>query len=315
MNNRRLAILAGLGIVELWIVGLMIRSVSGGRNESVYPASAPNVAFASGQQNAPGRDVSRSVDAGAQPHVVIDDRNATLTVSVRPGTTVSVTEQTVVRGWVHGTRHPIKVERTADGVRIERGDGPLDVMMGSVERRLDVVVPPASRLDVTNAGSTTVSGLRADATLHSDDGSISVSDHRGGIDVRTDDGRVELHDVEAPSVSVRSDDGRVVLDRVVADTVDATTDDGRIEVARSLLRGGKIATKSGRVNLGLDPRSDVTVSARTSSGKVIAKAPLTAVGGGNDDETQQSTIRVGNGSGSLEVGTDDGSITVAAGGV
>ncbi len=312
MNNRRLAIVAGLGVVELWIIGLMILSLGGGHAPA--PAGTPNVAFASATQNAPAGEVSRLVESGPAPHVVIDDRNAQLTVSVRSGTTVSVTEQTEVRGWVHGTRRPIRVERTADGVSIVRGDGPLDVIMGSVERRLDVVVPPATRLEVTDAGSTTVSGLRADATLHSDDGSIVVSDQRGAVDVRTDDGRVELHDIDAPSVQVRSADGRVVFDRVRADRVDASTADGRIVVTRSLLRGGTIHTRDGRVQLALDPRSDVTVSARTSSGKVIARAPLTAVVGGDADDAP-ATIRVGNGSGSLEVGSDDGSITIEAEGV
>lgn len=313
MNNRRLAIVAGLGIVELWIVGLMIRSIGGG-HDSGSSTGAPNVPFASAAQNVPARQVSRTIEAGPAPHVFIDDQNATLRVSVRLGTTVSVNEEVDVHGWVHGTRRPIVVERTADGVQIVRGDGPLDVMMGSVERRLDVVVPPASRLEVKNAGATEVSGLRAGATLRSDDGSIVVNDQRGALDVHTDDGRVELHDVEAPSVQVDSDSGRVILDRVRTDRVDATTDDGRIEVMRSLLRGGRVETKSGRVNLTLDARSDVTVSARTASGKVIAHPPLTAAGGGDDGDSP-ATIRIGNGGGSLQVGSDDGSITIAVGGV
>jgi hypothetical protein len=311
MNNRRLALVAGLGVVEVWIIGMMVRSLNGG-HESGYSTSTPNVAFASAPLTAPGRPDLRVVDAGPAPHVVIDDRNATLTVSVRAGTTVSVNEDTDVHGWVHGTRRPIVVERTADGVQILRGDGPLDVIMGSVDRRLIVVVPPAAQLDVRNAGSTTVSGMRAGTTLHSDDGSITVRDQRGAVNVRTDDGRVELHDVDAPSVDVASDDGRVVLDQVRADHIEATTDDGRIEVARSLLRGGTIQTKSGRVSLTLDPRSDVMVSARASSGRVIAEPPLTSAGSGDDDSP--STIRIGNGSGSLEVGSGDGSITIAAAG-
>jgi DUF4097 and DUF4098 domain-containing protein YvlB len=106
----------------------------------------------------------------------------------------------------------------------------------------------------------------------------------------------------------------VTFDGVRADRVAISTDNGRIDVVRSVLRNGKIQTDNGRIRLALDPNSDVTVSAHTSSGKVVAEAPLTVVSGGDDDDAP-STIRVGNGAGRLEVGSDDGSITVAAGGV
>lgn len=313
MYNRRWAIVAALGVVELWIVGLMLRSISGG-HVSAHAADGPKTSVASGPQNAPTLGASRSVDTGPAPHVVIDDKNAKLTVSVRPGTTVSVNEETGVHGWVHGSRHPIVVKRTADGVQIVRGDGPLEVFMGFIERRLDVVVPPAARLEVRNAGSTTIAGLRADVAVHSEDGSIVVSDLRGALDARTEDGRIELFDVDAPSLDVVSDNGRIVLDRVRADTIAVTTDDGRIEIGRSLLRGGKIRTGSGRIVLGLDPRSDVTVSARASSGKVLAESPLIATSAGEDDR-MPTIVRFGAGSGRLDVGTGDGSISIRAGGV
>ncbi len=302
-----MAIVAGLGVVELWVVGLMICSVAGGHMANFSRLSAHRTAPDAGLRAA------KTLETGPAPHVVIDDKNATLTVTVQPGTIVSVSEKTDVQGWVSGKRRPLVVERTADGVRIARGDGPLEVFMGLVERRLDVIVPPAARVDVRNAGSTALSGLRADAVLHSDAGSIVVNDQRGTLDVRTDDGRIELHGVVAPSVELASDSGRIVLDGVQADRVAVSTDDGRIDVWRSLLHAGKMQTANGHIGLELDPRSDVTVSARTSSGKVTADAPLLLAGG--DGGHSSSSIRVGNGSGRLEVGSDDGSIRVSAGGV
>jgi ferric-dicitrate binding protein FerR (iron transport regulator) len=310
VSNRRLAIVAGLGIVELWIVGLMIRSVCGGHDPD-FSASAAHPPY--GTANA-GR-TAQTLETGSAPHVVIDDEDATLTVSARAGTTVAVHEDRQLRGWFHGTDLPVRIERTADGVRIARADGGVSVAFGSEREQLEVVVPPDASVDVTAAGSTTVKGLRAAINLHTDDGSVAISDQRGSVQVKTDNGRIELHDVEAPAVDVGSDNGRVTFDRVTADRVAITTDNGRIDVSRSLLRGGKIQTDSGRIRLALDPRSNVTINATASSGRIDAQAPLSAVAGGNgssDDDGAQSTIRVGNGSGRLEVGSDDGSISVLA---
>jgi hypothetical protein len=312
MNNRRWAIIAGLGIIELWILGLMVRSVHGSR-ESGYAMPDARVGFASPAAAAGGSRTERTLETGPAPHVTIDDDDAVLTVSVRPGTAVSVIEERRVRGWVRGGDQPLSIERTSDGVSIERSSG-IAVAFGSIERRLDVVIPPGTDLDVQNAGTTTLSGLRADASLHSDNGSVIVSDHRGALTVKTDNGRIELHDIAGPSVDVSSDNGRVIFDGVRTDAVAIETDNARIEIARSVLRGGKIQTDNGRIRLALDPSSNVTVTAHAASGKVIAEAPLHAVRTGDDDDAP-STIQVGSGAGQLEVGSDDGSITVLAGGV
>jgi hypothetical protein len=324
MSNRRLAIVAGLGVVELWIVGLMIRSFSGSSaaelpapamHLSVVAPAGPDMASSVGPR---GGRIARSFQTGTAPHVVIDDDGATLGVTVRSGSTVDVSEQTQIAGWVQGANRPATIEKTSDGVRIVRDDpGPI-VSMGLIHRRLDVVVPPQTRLEVQNAGSMTIAGLRADTTLHSDDGSILVRDTRGSVTVKTDDGRIELDDVAGPTIDVASGDGRITLDHVSAGGVTIASDDGRVDVSRSLFRGGKIQTGNGRIELALDAKSDVTVNAHTSSGKVTAQAPLTAVrsgGGDDDDDDAPSTIRVGSGAGRLDVGSDDGSITVLAEGV
>jgi hypothetical protein len=301
VSNRRWAIVAGLGIVELWIIGMMIRSVGGG------PESVLGVPAAGGR-------TAKTLETGSAPQVVVVSGEAALTVSARPGTTVSVAEVRASGGWMQGSVRPVRIDKTSAGVRIVEPDGASAVGLGVFRRRLDVVVPPDARLEVQNAGSIRVSGLLAAATLRTDNGSIIVTDGRGALDVKTDDGRIELRDVDAPGVDVGSENGRVVFDRVRADRVAVVTDDGRVDVSRSLLRGGKIQTDAGRIRLGLDPRSDVTVSVRSAAGKVSVEPPLTVVRAG-DDDNGPATIRVGNGAGALAVGSDDGSITVLAGGV
>lgn len=279
----------------------MLRSVAGGSAvHSSHPAAHET-----------DTRTLRTIEGGSSPSVVIDDDDAVLNVTVRAGTTIGVREQPLRGGWFHHGDPPLQIEKTADGVRIVREAGHLTFEIRSGRRELDVVVPPQARLDVRNAGATTVAGLRAAAMLHSDDGPIAISDHVGDLRVTSDNGRVALRDVTAPSVSVTTDNGRVTLDRVEADRAAVSADNGRIDVMHSLLRGGKIQTDTGRIQLGLDARSDVTISAQTSSGKVVAESPFSlapeaaATGGA-------ATIRIGNGAGRLEVGTDDGSITITA---
>ncbi len=312
MKNRRLALIAGLGVVELWIVGMMIHSVHGNSRGRGLTLPATHLSAGSPAEAATsGNRTEKTLETGPVPHVVIDDDDATLNVSVRAGTTVAVSEETLTGGWMQANGHRLSVEKTADGVRIARPDAGFVVFMGEMRRRLDVVVPPGTRLDVDNAGASTISGLRAAATVHTDEGSIALSDLRGTVEAKTDNGRIELTDVEAPSLDLTSDNGHIVLDRVRADSVAIETDNGRIEVGRSVLRGGTVKSDSGRIRLGLDGQSNVTISAHTSSGKVTAQAPLSAVRGDGDDAP--SAIRVGSGAGKLDVGSDDGSITVLGG--
>jgi len=166
MENRRLAAIAALSIVELWILGLMVRSVSGGGSHESNFASAETRGPTSG-------GFERTIATGPAPHVVIDDDDAVLGVSVRSGSTVSVSERLRTSGWgMHGFRQLSMVAKTADGVAVSGPDGAI-VVAGSVDRRLDVVVPPGTTLEVKNAGSMTVAGLHGEATLHSDDGTIT----------------------------------------------------------------------------------------------------------------------------------------------
>ena len=310
MRNRRLAIIAGLGVVELWIVGLMLRSVAGGHDAGALITSA-QIGSAS---PAPARDGgARTIETGSAPDVVIDDEGATLTVTALTGASVAVRNRSE-HGWFDHHEAPLRIEKTSGGVQILRAPGDAGIMFGSPRRELDVVVPPQARLEVRNAGAMVVSGLRADAVLHSDDGSVRVRDNRGDLRVSTDNGRIELSDVEASYVEAGSDDGRITFDRVRADRVAVSTDNGRIEVQRSRLRGGKIQTDNGRVTLGLDPHSDVLISAKTESGKISAASPLIVTGSGEEDDAP-ATIRVGSGSGALDVASSDGSISIRSGGM
>ncbi len=312
--NRRWAVIAGLGVVELWVVGLIVRSIAGGGHHAVEAAvpAAPAVYTSPAFTRA---DIDRTILTSNAPSVIIDAAGFALNVAVRAGRTVSVRELGRGHGWMRENEQPLDIRQSAGGVTILRPGNDTDVMFfGSNERRLEVIVPPDARLDVRNAGATTVAGLRADATLHSEDGSIMVSDHAGALHVTTDDGSIELVNVAGSAIEAGSHDGHITFDRVRADRVAVTAGDGSIDIVRSLLHGGKIQTEDGRVALGIDPLSNVTISASSSSGEVNAQTPLQATAGGDDDDAPKS-IRIGDGYGRLDVGSDDGSISIRTSGV
>jgi hypothetical protein len=304
MINRRLAIVAALSVVELWVLALMIHSV-GPKGEPDLPALRVRNGFPA---TAPAAGPPWAIETGSEPHVVVEVEDASLDVNARPGTTVEIAEPTHWR--VDRAHRPLTFEKTSDGVRIAQSAG-ISLIRRSDERRLDVVVPPGTRLDVRKAGTMHVAGLRTDLVLHTDIGSIVVTDQRGGVvHLTTENGRVELHGVEAPSVDIGSEDGRIVFDRVRADRVAISAGAGRIDIASSVLRGGKLQSGNGRIRLAIDPTSNVTVSARATAGKVTVVPPLMAVRSG--DDAAPAAIRVGNGSGRLDVDSADGSITVIA---
>jgi hypothetical protein len=300
-NARRRTLIIVFVIAELVIVGLMFRSIgfSGYGRGTVSMASAGIPA-----------DVHTTIATSLRPHVVIDDDDATIVVRGTSGTSVRVDEQTVVRGTVRGIRG-LHVERTSDGVRIDRGgEEHVTIMFGELERTLTVSVPEQTQLDIVAADEARVEGLRADASIHAIDGGITVNDHRGSLDVRGDDGRVLLSNIEGASVSVKNSDGDVELSRVHTPSLDVHTDDGGI-VGRNLsVDGGMIGAGDGKVDLHFAAGNNLTIETSTSDGHLDVVPPLVMSPGSGDDE--HHSIRIGNGGGHLDVTTSDGRITIAA---
>jgi DUF4097 and DUF4098 domain-containing protein YvlB len=106
------------------------------------------------------------------------------------------------------------------------------------------------------------------------------------------------------------------LTGVRAGTLSVEADNGRIDGSAVSADGGKIATDNGRINLGLAQDNNITVTAHASSGKVIAKMPLAfdPLAGDGDNDEQPRTLRLGNGTGKLEVSSGNGTITISMGG-
>ncbi len=196
MRNRRLVLIAALATMELWILGLMIRSVGGSRvPAAASPAGTLHIAYVA---EAAEPEVLRSVETSTTPQVFIDDVDANITITARVGKTVAVTESTHLAGWVQGAHLPLTVVRTGDIVHIGREHLSVVVSMGILERRLAVSVPPGASVHVGRADAISLTGLRGSASLLSDRGSVEVRDMRGSLTARSADGRIELTDVDAP---------------------------------------------------------------------------------------------------------------------
>ncbi|GAC1401850.1 MAG: hypothetical protein NVSMB64_00710 [Candidatus Velthaea sp.] len=311
-NNRRYAVIAALVVVELIIVSAMVRSFDSIGAHRAYASGMP-FEFGSPAVAAPGGHTTATVETTATPHVVIDDDLADLTIAVKPGSSVHVDEQMTRRGFARGMPETrLIVEKTSDGVRIARADRHvgLHFMMGPIERRLDVSLPPGAHVEVLNAGRTEAAGLRERASFHTDNGAIIVHDHRGDVDATSSNGRIQLRDVDGSTIGATTDNGRVELDQVRANEIAVHTDNGRIVTTRTTIAGGKMETSNGRIELGFGRNTNLTVTAHSSNGKVRAEAPLAAVAADGADEDQPRTITIGNGSGRLEVTSDNGSITI-----
>jgi hypothetical protein len=317
--NHRLTVVAVLVVVELALLGSMISALDFSHDSSsdhIVMGLAP--ALAATEKTTPV--LNKTFETGSAPAVFIDDGSSAVNVTVRPGHAVVVREQIKSSGWVlHTRRAKLDVSFADNTVSIvRRGSDPM-VMAGAYERSFNIVVPPGTRLEIANAADIRVNGLRDAAKLHSENGSIEVRDHRAAVTASSDNGRIELHDVIASTAEISTGNGRIVFENVRADALTAHTDNGRIDASGVTTRGGTIESGNGRIELGLAQGNDLTVTAKASAGKVTAESPLAfeprASGDDNDDNDVPRTLRMGNGTGKLQVSSDNGSITMSQGGV
>ena len=220
-----------------------------------------------------------------------------------------------------GGRAPVVSATDTDGtIRVTRGP-----VTGSVftswESKVRLIVPPGTRLTVAHAGSIDVRGLRAAASLNSDDGSIIVHDFQGDLAASSSNGRIEVTDASGASLHADASNGRIVLTNVAAQHVDLISSNGRIEGTGLRLRDGIVSSSNGRVSLHFAAGTDATITASASNGGVSVTG-LPAAGGvaparssdddddDDDDSRGAKTVRIGSGAGHLDVESSNGSIDI-----
>ena len=99
----------------------------------------------------------------------------------------------------------------------------------------------------------------------------------------------------------------MTLTHVDARKIDASSSDGRVDGTDLLLHDGRVTSSDGRVSLRFAAGADTTVNATVDDGHIDVTGFGTTPAG-DDDSRSAQTIRVGAGSGRLDVHAGDGSI-------
>ena len=294
----RASIVAMLVAVEIAIVGIALYTV---RNvASVHAAGFVAKTIA-------------PLDAGSAPLVAIDDADSRVDVAPSSDGLVHVKDFTDVHGSFFGSHSSIAqlaVKRTTDGVSISRpSSGSVNVAFWWSERRIEVDVPSGSRLEIARCSGAHVSGVEGGVVVASQDGRITLTDLRGTIQAKSDDGSITATRVRGDNLVLQSSDGHLKLEDVAASSLDAQTRDGSIEAHGLAIAGGAqhavLHTGDGSIRVALATGADLTVDASTSDGHIDVDGNAASNG---DSDSAQRTVRVGNGSGSLQLSSGDGSI-------
>lgn len=275
MRYTRTGIIAVLVAVEVFIAGTIVAVAGGfsGQPGAFRSASYQPVSLA-------------PIDAGSQPHVVVRDPDSHLVITASNDGQVHVTDATRVAGWLWGAapKH-VQMQRTPDGVVIERPSAPRTLIFGFESSRTEIALPPNATLDIQQAGGT------------------DLSDLTGVIAVHSNDGHIEAHNIRSSQLSFSSADGHIYLDDVSADRIDAATADGSIHATALHTGGGRLHTDDGSIRLTFADASNLTVHARTADGSI-------RVNGVRQRAESPADYTLGDGTGSLDVSTSDGSIRI-----
>lgn len=166
--------------------------------------------------------------------------------------------------------------------------------------------------------SRTADGVAISRPYHQRFFLMGMSEERIEVDV-PEGSRLEIGHSEGADVTgitggvyVRSQDGHIGLAEIKG-TVDVHSDDGTIRTHGLALTGNNtITTDDGRIELGLAPGADLNVEVGTDDGKITVDG--NRVGRDGDSDAAHYTTRFGNGSGSLRATSRDGSIHITTNG-
>jgi hypothetical protein len=297
-----IAVLVG---IELALVVMMIQAVHPGNSAPWHAAAMRGFHGPIGHERSGSGVSNYAFTTGANPSVTVDIAYADLTIERRdaPGITVNVPRT----GW-HGfgsSAPPITARQQGDGVIVSAPHG--SAWTFADDRMVTIAVSPGTRVIVQNAGNVNATGLRADASFNSNNGTVTVDDFN------------------APSLRVATSNGRLRLHNIVAPRFDASSGNGRVDGTALLVRDGRVDSSNGKVSLGFARGADTLVTAASSNGRVSVTgfnvsdtvAPAAAkAGDGDGDENDAGsatakTVRVGAGSGRLDVHASNGNINLS----
>jgi hypothetical protein len=286
-------------VIELAILGGMVRAVRGGSPPPSFvshtdpvPASLVPGQFVEGGAH-------KTFDTGAHPALIVDIGYADLTILARAGSQMDAGVSKSEMFGVFRATAPITAQQDGATLRIAKthDDG---FSMGD-DRMVTVLVPPGTDVTVVNAGDIKVTGLRGNASIKGvGNGSVTVVDY------------------DAPMLHVETSNGHISLHRVVTARLDADTSNGAIEGTGLQVHDGNVVTSNDHVSLGFAAGTDTLVTAETSNGTVrtagfpASSATATHADASDDDDDDDGpssqTLRIGAGTGRLDVHSSNGNI-------
>lgn len=285
----RAALIVVLVLVECAVGGEIVNAVRGDRPAQWFAPRTSAEAGSSPKLKEGGRH--RVFEAGSQPSLSVDIGNADLTIRAGDASRFDVSLSKSSDFGIFRATAPITARKDGETVAIATS-GEHGWSIGD-DRRVTVIVPPATRVTVTNAGDIQADGLRAESSFSSDHGTVVIEDY------------------DAPALRVAASDKRISLLRIAANSLDVTSDDGRIEGADLQVRDGTVKSSDGRVTLGFAAGSDTVVTAQSSDGTVHvadAQAAAASRAAHDGDGMSSATMRIGDGNGRFDVRSSDGNI-------
>jgi len=331
----RASIVGVLIAVEVVIVGVALYVIGGAGG---WSAMHPHGSFFMGMHHYSFEATPIApLEAGSSPAIAVDDPDSRVEIGPSSDGLVHVKDLTGVSGARFAGDSSIsqlRVTRTSNGVSIERPSHQHFFVFGSIDERIEIDAPPGSSFDVSRCSGADVSGIDGAVTVRSQDGHVTLADLHGTVDARSDDGYVDANGIHADSLAVESSDGHLALHDVAVATLTARTsdgsieagglaiagahpsatihtDEGRVRVAGTFAPGGtyNVSSNDGSLELALPNSSDLTVAASTGDGHIVVDGASIATG--DDSDSVQHTIRLGDGSGSLQLSTSDGAIHIS----
>lgn len=298
--------------VEVLIVGAVLALLRGGSGwHSAFAGSMSSSSSFVAQPIAP-------IAAGLTPRVQIDDPQSGIEVTTSSDGMIHVKDDTTFSGWRFGgsTSIPqLRVTRTLDGVAISRADYSTGGISIFSRQHVEIQVPAGARVAIGHCESAEITGLENGVDVASQDGHIGLHHLRGNVNAQSDDGHITADDLTANAIVLSTKDGHVDATGLnlngLAPRATIHTNDGSMKIGGVFPAGGtyEFTTGDGRITLNLSPGSDASVTASTGDGRIEIDGATY-----HGDDSASHAVRVGNGSSSMRVRSEDGSIHITTNG-
>jgi hypothetical protein len=288
--NQRATVIVALLALQASVVALGVVSVYSGLHAEPFGHHKPvTTAYADGPALV-ADGPPQTFHVGAAPKLYVDIDYADLTIDTGNPAQMEVSLRS--SDGIFDDKRDIVARAVGDTIHIsKRGD---EGMSSGDDRMVTVIVPPGTEVTVASGGDIKATGLQAAASISS-----------------VGRGSVAIEDFDGPRLRVSSTHGSILLQKVTATHLDVTSSDDHIDGSALQVRDGTISADD-HVTLGFATGTNTLVNALTNDGKIDVSgfpdgASLSSTS--NDDNASQ-TVRVGSGTGHLEVHSNDGNITL-----